>query len=199
MQLNKPIPDDLVPILAKDEEKQKQIREKATKDASSTHARTIGVNSVLNPTPNNNRPVVAQSSSAKPVVGSGKAVVAAQPGTAKAAPPAAKPAAPVKPPVVEASKPSSGKGSINMVIQAIPPFKGSKPQGRPSPSIVANGNSQSSSSTNTPMPTSPTAAARLNVNASSFRPNPKANAFSPVIIHRVDVTFYYLLFTLYLF
>ena len=42
LQLNKPIPDDLVPILAKDEEKQKQIREKSTKDAESAQARTIG-------------------------------------------------------------------------------------------------------------------------------------------------------------
>ena len=42
VQLNKPIPEDLVPILAKDEEKQKQIREKSSKDATSAQARNIG-------------------------------------------------------------------------------------------------------------------------------------------------------------
>ncbi|KAF9552068.1 hypothetical protein CPC08DRAFT_768596 [Agrocybe pediades] len=41
-KLNKPIPEDLVPILAKDEEKQRQILEKAKADAASTEARAIG-------------------------------------------------------------------------------------------------------------------------------------------------------------
>ena len=46
MQLNKPIPDDLVPILAKDEEKQRQIREKSITYAQSAKARSIGVSSL---------------------------------------------------------------------------------------------------------------------------------------------------------
>ena len=40
-QLNKPIPDDLVSILAKDEDKQRQIREKSSRDAASAQARAI--------------------------------------------------------------------------------------------------------------------------------------------------------------
>ena len=40
-QLNKPIPDDLVTILAKDEEKQKAIKEKSKEDAISVQARVI--------------------------------------------------------------------------------------------------------------------------------------------------------------
>src|ERR1700735_3872757 len=122
-QLNKPIPDDLVPILAKDEEKQKQIRGKATKDANSTQARTIG-NTVLNPTPNATRPVVAQPATAKPGP-DGRKATAAPSGATKAVP------APVKVPT--SAKPLSdtakgGKGSINMVIQPIPAFKGNKPR-----------------------------------------------------------------------
>lgn len=181
LQLNKPIPDDLVPILAKDEEKQKQIREKATKDANSTQARTIGTNSVLNPTPNATRPVVVQPTTAKPSPDSRKAAAAAPLAATKAIP------APTKAPA--SAKPSSeavkgGKGSINMVIQAIPAFKGTKPRASAN-ATPTNGNGSGSSAV-TPRaeapPTSPTSAARLNVNASSFRPNPKANAFSPVTI-----------------
>jgi len=46
-KLNKPIPEDLVPILAKDQEKQRAIKEKASKDAASSQARAIGAS---NPT-----------------------------------------------------------------------------------------------------------------------------------------------------
>ncbi|KAG8961563.1 hypothetical protein FRC00_011864 [Tulasnella sp. 408] len=42
-KLKQTIPDDLVPILAKDEDKQKAIVEKAAKDAEDRKARTIGV------------------------------------------------------------------------------------------------------------------------------------------------------------
>ena len=180
-QLNKPIPDDLVPILAKDEQKQKQIREKTSKDATSASARTIGVNSVLNPTPGNPpRNVVAQPVTAK--LGASKPT---------APPVGASKATPVPTKAVAGTKPSldpkaSGKGGISMVIQPIPPFKG-KTARSPNAPPSASGTSQTSgSSSSTPkvdaIPTSPTTAARLNVNASSFRPNPKANAFSPVTI-----------------
>lgn len=174
------MPDDLVPILAKDEQKRKQIREKASKDASSVSARSIGVNSVLNPTPGNPpRNVVAQP-------------VAGKLGTSKpAAPPAASKPTAVPAKTASGTKPSSdpkatGKSGINMVIQPIPPFKG-KVTRSPKAAPSASGTSHTSgSSSSTPkvdaVPTSPTSAARLNVNASSFRPNPKANAFSPVMI-----------------
>ncbi|KIM84875.1 hypothetical protein PILCRDRAFT_779165 [Piloderma croceum F 1598] len=181
-KLNKPIPDDLVPILAKDEEKQKQIRDKASKDASSTQARTIGINSVLNPTPNATRLVVAHPATAKAAPDGRKAPAAAS-GVPKAT------LAPAKAPVTVKPSPDNakgGKGSINMFIQAIPAFKGTKPRTSAN-ATSANGNSSGSPSVTprTEAPTSPTSAARLNVNASSFRPNPKANAFSPVTKARI--------------
>lgn len=207
--MNKPIPDDLVPILAKDEEKQKQIREKASKDASTSGARTIGINSVLNPTPNNNRPVIVTNQS-KPVAAKVVDKETAKPSVAKPAdairkggiklaaiPPhkstvaaaaAAAAAAPAKPVASDAAK--AAKPAIAMSIQVIPPFRGSKPNG-PSNGPSGNGNANGSgSSATTPMPTSPTTAARLNVNASSFRPNPKASAFSPVINARFLISGY---------
>ncbi|KAJ3486449.1 hypothetical protein NLI96_g4251 [Meripilus lineatus] len=51
-KLKQPIPDDLVPILAKDEEKQRQIKERSTKDAESSHARSIGPLNTLTATNN---------------------------------------------------------------------------------------------------------------------------------------------------
>jgi hypothetical protein len=45
--LNKPIPEDLVPILAKNEEKRRAIKEKTSKDAAPFQARAIGAS---NPT-----------------------------------------------------------------------------------------------------------------------------------------------------
>lgn len=170
--------------MAKDEDKQKQIREKATKDATSSQARTIGVNSVLNPTPNAPRPVVPNN------LAKAKQQVYTSDRSAKPTPPLASTKAPPNTsanntPTKDPSK-ASGKQSVNMFIQAIPPFKGSKPQ-----SSGVNGAKQPASAspsiTRDAPPNSPTTAARLNVNASSFRPNPKANAFSPVIPHRVDV------------
>ncbi|KZP23766.1 hypothetical protein FIBSPDRAFT_918970 [Athelia psychrophila] len=194
-KLNKPIPDDLVPILAKDEEKQKQIREKASKDASTTGARTIGINSVLNPTPNNNRPVVvttqqkpaaakasdketAKVSATRPADAMRKggiklAVIPPHRSTVAAAAAAAAAAAPAKPAAVD----KVAKPPISMSIQAIPPFRKAGGPANGNGNGHANG---SGSSASTPMPTSPTTAARLNVNASSFRPNPKANTFSPI-------------------
>jgi len=50
-QLNRPIPDDLVSILAKDEDKQKAIKEKSEKDAEPSTARTIGVAPSVTSTP----------------------------------------------------------------------------------------------------------------------------------------------------
>lgn len=39
MQLNKPIPDDLIPILAKDKNKQRAIKDKSIDDAASAKAK----------------------------------------------------------------------------------------------------------------------------------------------------------------
>ncbi|KAG1719146.1 hypothetical protein EDB19DRAFT_1787389 [Suillus lakei] len=74
-KLNKPIPDDLVPILAKDEEKQRQIREKASQDAASTSARAIGITATLNPSPSASRMPVSTSNKIAPVAGTSASVV----------------------------------------------------------------------------------------------------------------------------
>ncbi|TFY60445.1 hypothetical protein EVJ58_g5137 [Rhodofomes roseus] len=110
--LNKPIPEDLVPILAKDEEKQRQIKEKSTKDAESTQARAISTSATLTVSP-----------SASRALGS-PAVPANPPSSAKP------PAAALGKNGSAASKPAAGKeqgkGRIPMVIQSIPPFKGKR-------------------------------------------------------------------------
>ncbi|KAH7884723.1 hypothetical protein F5I97DRAFT_1491510 [Phlebopus sp. FC_14] len=165
-KLNKPIPDDLVPILAKDEEKQRRIREKASQDATSTSARAIGTTATLTPSPSASRmpqvPKMLPEETRKPTPSanvSAKAPVASSSTTKVGG---------VKP--AETSK-ANGKSTISMFIQPIPPFKGNKSR----PAAQANGASSSAA-----VPTSPTAAAnRLNANASSFRPNPKANTFTP--------------------
>lgn len=59
---------------------------------------------------------------------------------------------------------------ISMVIQSIPPFRGANKQ--------ADGKTPPAAPSSQPL--SPTSQQRLNVNATSFRPNPKAAAFTPV-------------------
>jgi PAB1-binding protein PBP1 len=190
-KLNKPIPDDLVPILAKDEEKQKAIREKASKDAASTQARTIGGGS--------------STAAATPAVAPARMPAQAEPTKPAERKPSAPPSSAPKPPQLtapsasgvqktaanktmpsESAKAPATKPSL-MVIQAIPPFKGPKQRQTLPNQSSSNGSTNGSAAAITPSnsnapPMSPTTAAnnRLNVNASSFRPNPKANAFSPV-------------------
>jgi hypothetical protein len=199
-KLNKPIPDDLVPILAKDEEKQKLIREKATKDASSTHARTIGnSSSITSSTPGVPR-MAPQPGASKPGADSGrKAGVVPTPAaktTAAAASGAQKALATQKSAAnAQAVKTAATAKPVNMFIQAIPPFKGSKPRQSANATVSTNtktstvvsgathtsgsdsGSGAGSGSPGIIAPMSPTTAAnnRLNVNASSFRPNPKGS------------------------
>ncbi|KAG6885670.1 hypothetical protein C0993_011434 [Termitomyces sp. T159_Od127] len=172
-KLNKPIPDDLVPILAKDEEKQRAIREKSSKDATSSQARSIGP-----PTPPN-AARGAQVAAAKISGASSRPVP----------PPAAKTSTnPVATPAA-AKGSSTAKANVSsetpakkpaMVIQPIPPFKGRKAApaaaATPTPTPTANGASSAAKGANGSM--SPVAN-RLNVNASSFRPNAKASTFTP--------------------
>ncbi|KAJ7364010.1 hypothetical protein DFH08DRAFT_838071 [Mycena albidolilacea] len=190
-KLNKPIPDDLVPILAKDEEKQRAIKEKSTKDATSAQARNIGASSSPSTAPGAPRGGPALAAKISPDPGRKPSAPAASTKTA-AAPPAkgaaAKPAAPAAaaPPPRAAA---TGKPGINMVIQSIPPFRGAKTRqtsqpaannasGAPRPPTMTASATTSilASSGSTATPASPNAAAnaaRLNVNASSFKPNPK--------------------------
>ena len=195
-QLNKPIPDDLVPILAKDEEKQKAIRDKASKDAASSQARTIGAATAANASRGTQVPPSKMNAdlSRRPLAPTKTATtnLAASVTTQK---------------VAAASKPTNSsdpavktvplKPNPSMFIQAIPPFKGkSRSPAGTTPAVPATGTipanpatpgSGSGSGSNPPATaaassTAATAAGnnRLNVNASSFRPNPKANAFTPV-------------------
>ncbi|KIK63067.1 hypothetical protein GYMLUDRAFT_72298 [Collybiopsis luxurians FD-317 M1] len=180
-KLNKPIPEDLVSILAKDEEKQKQIREKSSKDASSAQARNIGASIAAVPTRGPHittaKVVEAGRKPAAPAAAAGKTATQAA-GTG-----------------VSAQKPNTTKTETTkpakpvMFIQAIPPFKGSKRQSLQQPASTTNGGLNGASATTAQPPASakPTpaaansaaAAAKLNANAMSFRPNPKASAFTP--------------------
>ncbi|CCM01397.1 uncharacterized protein FIBRA_03448 [Fibroporia radiculosa] len=161
-KLNKPIPDDLVPILAKDEEKQRIIREKSTKDAESSHARAIGVSNATSSSSRAPDIISTIPPSAKPAP--------AQPAIAKEAANTQK--APAQ------SKPGVQKGRISMVIQSIPPFKGKRTSTIPAISTGGAASGARSQGILAPAgatsPLSPTAANRLNVNASSFRPNVKS-------------------------
>ena len=131
-----------MPILTKDEEKQKQIREKTKTDAVSESARAIGQA--------NTPPSTSGTPPQQPVPA---VKMATNPSPPKPAQPAA-----TKPPIK--SDPPAKRS--NLFIQAIPPFKG-----KPSNPPPADGNASA-------------AVNRLNVNASSFKPNPQAIAFTPV-------------------
>ncbi|KAI0649125.1 hypothetical protein C8Q79DRAFT_493325 [Trametes meyenii] len=170
-KLNKPIPEDLVPILAKDEEKQRLIKEKTVRDAEDQRARAIGVSSTNAATPAARAlPSASLAPSSKPVAETAR--VSASKASASSVASAAKG-------VTAPTKPGDAGKKISMYIQPIPPFKG-KRVGGPSagqPQSAApstNGGVKPAAS-----PLSPTAANRLNVNASSFRPTAKGSPFSP--------------------
>lgn len=166
-KLNQTIPDDLVVILAKDEEKQRQIREKASQDAASTSARAIGVTATLSPSPSASRMPV--STSGKIIAARAKPVVAPTVTKAPVAGTSTSAAKPTATKAVEFGK----KPIVSMYIQPIPAFKGPKRSPTPSHGAATQTNGAA-------VPTSPTSTARLNANASSFRPtNLKANASTP--------------------
>jgi len=177
------MPEDLVTILAKDEDKQKSIREKSLKDAESAVARSIASTTasatpaVAQRPPTNKQAAAESSTSAskkafavQEIPPSAKGTVLASSSTSSklAGPPAKKPA-------------------VNMMIPEIPPFKGPKsrsslPQGVSAPAL--NGPSASKTAAqaqaNAAAQAKIAAANKLNINASSFRPNPKAGGFTPV-------------------
>ncbi|KAG8937247.1 hypothetical protein FRC03_010101 [Tulasnella sp. 419] len=208
-KLNKPIPADLVPILAKDQDKQKSIVEKSTKDAADAKARTIGVPTQLSPLP---------GASSNAVNGATPPPAAAK-NMGSGLTPSNLPYKPAAIPPIPAfkgkattnaasSKAGSGATSSNkpassstlpadaqpkrepiiMSIQKIPPFDPSKRR-----TVVSGGDNKSSAgpaaggSVNGQPPASPTGstsssaqnAFKLNANASSFRPNPTASSFKP--------------------
>ena len=172
-------------IIAKNEDKQRAIIEKSTKDAASAQARAIGATAALSATPtvvtnpstvpianrvvpSTSGNVLGASTTSSKLVSSPSTVVTKTPSTA-----------------------ASKNGRIGMVIQPIPPFKGRKPQPTTQPS---NNATQAAAKPSAPGPgvqstknaeaaKADVAANKLNVNATSFRPNPKALAFTPVITH----------------
>jgi hypothetical protein len=181
--LNKPIPDDLVKILAKDEDKQRAIIEKSTKDAASTQARAIGATAALSatpaaipPTPTGTSRVTPSTSGNVSGTGSTSSKLAASPSVVS-----------TKAPTSTASK----NARVNMVIQSIPPFKGKKSQSAaqssnstPQVTTKPSGSGAGAQPTKSAEPAKADGAAnKLNVNATSFRPNPKALAFTPVIYY----------------
>lgn len=177
-KLNKPIPEDLVTILAKDEDKQKAIRDKSSKDATSSQARTIGPSTSSHAVPARG----PQLTSAK-IMEAAARKPSANPTTTSSA--SAQKTGGAK---TESAKPTKPM----MFIQPIPAFKGAKPkQAQPATSSTTPSSSkqqQQQAPAKSPTPSSGAAASaaanaaamnKLNVNASSFRPNPKASAFTP--------------------
>lgn len=173
----------MVTILAKDETKQAQIREKSAQDAAAAGARAIGPSTTTS-TNLNASPALAPTTSsitgsatsgnlAAPALGTSTSAAARLPqakdaATRKAAPPAA---TPVK---ASAGTPTSAKGgkpAISMVIQKIPPFNPEKAKVKHAVAVAA------------PAPASPasptTDAAKLNASAPAFRPGSTSVSPSP--------------------
>ncbi|THH33185.1 hypothetical protein EUX98_g967 [Antrodiella citrinella] len=196
-KLNKPIPDDLVPILAKDEAKQRQIKEKSSKDAESTHARAIGplTTTATSSNTSSNNPSISRLAS--PAAPNSAKPPSAEPQIVKAAAANKSVANLITGKTVTKADAAANK-RISMVIQAIPAFKGKRVSMAPpittnvsGPSAAngtngvlarANANANTNANinnnnNNVNSPLSPTSQNRLNVNASSFRPTSKP--FSP--------------------
>lgn len=152
----------MVTILAKDEEKQKQIREKSTKDAEDAKARSISAQALtaaapLNPSTTSTHLSKAPTTAKLPASGSPQPNVNGS-----------KPAALTKT-SSGASTSKDGSKRISMFIQAIPPFKGKSTTAAaaPTPAPIRTSSIATQNGPNTPL--SP-GGNRLNVNASSFKP-----------------------------
>lgn len=161
-QLKTTIPDDLVPILAKDAEKQKEIVAKATADALIASTRTS--------------PVLAKS----PVVAPSAANASAFATRRQAAPNAV---------LSPASAAARATGKISMAIQDIPPFnpaaKNAKnpaaPAGPPSPAFSTASQTNAKLNIN-----APAFVFKPNPNASAFRPSlPPAAAPKPPVVREI--------------
>ncbi|KAM6504527.1 hypothetical protein JOM56_001470 [Amanita muscaria] len=177
-KLNKPIPEDLVTILAKDEEKQRAIRDKATQDAQSSGARSIGAPSQANATrgvPANVKPDASRKLAAATAAKAPVATVTQASSTVQKA---------TVPTKAGSADNATKRPIISMYIQPIPAFRGGKVRQQTGTSSAANGatpittNGEADSHGSPANPPASPNTARLNVNASSFRPK-AVNAFSP--------------------
>ncbi|KZP00605.1 hypothetical protein CALVIDRAFT_595384 [Calocera viscosa TUFC12733] len=166
-KLNKEVPEDLVNIMTKDEEKKRTILEKSKQDARANGARAIG-------------PAPSMNTSASTRYGLG---------VAQAANAVKSPAANAIPPSSSASAaPSTGSKPVKLAekyaISDIPPFN----PGKAKVAVVIKHGPNSGTATpgkatpaagSTPS-TSPSNDFKLNINASSFRPNVNAPSFKPI-------------------
>jgi hypothetical protein len=184
-KLNTPVPQDLVPILAKDENKQQQIVDKALKAVQELKATPPKATATMAdpksvPRPTNVKPDHAQQSpSAAADRQSNQRSRPAQNQYASASMPRGH-----NPNLNQGQRPNQGLLSSRLQLNQ----QQHKQQGamayngvpQPIPSQEARppvGPSASSSSAGTP--TSNNAAMRFNVRAHEFRPNPAANTFQP--------------------
>ncbi|PPQ94475.1 hypothetical protein CVT25_001108 [Psilocybe cyanescens] len=187
--LNKPIPDDLVPILAKDEDRQKQIKEKAKADAASAQARAIGPSTPATASRGvavagakiADRKQVSQALAGKGGAAGGvngtatgsnaSAATAQKTASAANAVASASSSATATPAPAKSAASSTGTKKINMVIQNIPPFKGgAKVKTSPAPGANANG----TPAVNVPS-TLTAPASNVNVRENKTGPSPSLN------------------------
>ncbi|EJU04894.1 hypothetical protein DACRYDRAFT_14026 [Dacryopinax primogenitus] len=167
-KLNKEIPEDLVNIITKDEDKKKQILERSKQDAKATSARTIGPAPAMN----------ASASTRYGGLGIAQAANAVKSPAANAIPPSSSASATTS----ASSKPV--KMADKYAISEIPPFNPGKSKAIPAPKHGLNSGGPTSGKAtpaagSTPS-TSPSNDFKLNINASSFRPNATAPSFKPV-------------------
>jgi hypothetical protein len=159
-QLPRPIPEDLVPILAKDEEKQKAIRDKANADVLATQARADAPSATASGTGTVSKPATSQDPTPK------------ADGTAKKAVKTSMYIQPIPPfnksKTRQSGAPAAGTATAN--------GNGTSAQ-----------TTATSSNATTPAieatPASPTTAqtnSKLNANATVFKPNANAPVFKPV-------------------
>lgn len=169
LQLKTNIPEDLVPILAKDADKQKAIIEKAHADALIASTRTS--------------PLISKSAAVPPPVTLNSSFANRRQIVGNAA---------VSPSAAAAALAARG-GKIAMNIQDIPPFNPAAKTSKP-PATLGVGPGGSSVPPGPPSPAfssaSQASAAKLNINAPAFvfKPNPNASAFRPVSLRLSLVT-----------
>ncbi|KAG8861265.1 hypothetical protein FRB91_009176 [Serendipita sp. 411] len=159
-KLSKPIPEDLVPILAKDEEKQKAIREKSIAEAKQARESvTTGV-----PTVNSTAKSSPQDQNAKPAV---------------KAPAPAEPTKKSKTPMFIQAIPPFDKSKLRKTVPAS--TQGGTPPAAPqSTSTPTSGPPAAAPQAVPSSPSTAQANTKLNANASVFRPNANAPPFKPI-------------------
>ncbi|KIJ50986.1 hypothetical protein M422DRAFT_44208 [Sphaerobolus stellatus SS14] len=178
-KLNKPMPEDLVPILAKDEAKQQEIRDKTKRDAESVVARAIGTG----PTSiRSGKPIVAAPAP--------KAAAGATTNTVINTTTGAVPVPIITTTTTQAQGPPVVAKKIPMVIQKIPPFNPNKfkserkeareTKEREEREREKEREVKEAAEKEKKEKEKEAEAVKLNVNAPSFKLKPNAPSFRPV-------------------